>query len=286
MAIGVVCAKSSKMDRNGSGVWITRTDPFNRLTAKRLAALGFESLCLPALRVHPLTDRRPIAVPDALIFTSPNGVRFHDPWPGLFDIDAFAVGDRTARYARAAGYRHVVSASGNVADLARLVCGRLPRGATALHIGAAQPAGDLAGLLAVCGIRLARRPVYSVTENDLSDVDDLKARSDDISAIMVHSPRAATNVAAWLRGSAPAWQDDIICISDAAAAPFQHLPGPCIKVAVRPDEPSMLDCLNTQRAPTVRAHPTRSSRSSCEPSCFPTHAVDFHRPMAMIVTDE
>jgi uroporphyrinogen-III synthase len=286
MVIGEVCAKSSKMRRNGSGVWITRTDPFNRLTAKRLAALGFESLCLPALRVHPLADRRPIAVPDALIFTSPNGVRFHDLWPGLFDVDVFTVGDRTARYARAAGYRHVVAASGNVADLARLVCGRMPPGVTALHIGAAHPAGDLDGLLAVCGIRLARRPIYSVTENDLSDVDYLKARSHDISTIMVHSPRAATNVAAWLCGSAPAWQGDIVCISDAAAAPFQHLPGLCVKVAVRPDEPSMLDCLNTQRVPIVRAHPTRSSPGSIEPSCIPTNAVDFHRALAMIVADE
>src|SRR3546814_1321140 len=56
-------------------VWVTRTAPFKQLTAKRLAAKGYETLLMPALRVVPVATHVPVAVPDALIFTSLNGIR-------------------------------------------------------------------------------------------------------------------------------------------------------------------------------------------------------------------
>src|SRR5690606_26051329 len=58
-------------------VWVTRTDPFNRLTAKRLAGAGYEPLSAPALRVVAMPARPLTAVPEALVFTSLNGVRMH-----------------------------------------------------------------------------------------------------------------------------------------------------------------------------------------------------------------
>src|SRR3546814_3827643 len=90
-------------------VWVTRTDPFNRLTAKRLAGAGYTPLSAPALRIVAAPAPPLTAVPDALVFTSLNGVRLHRFSPALAGLPVFAVGDHSARYARAQGYRRVRS---------------------------------------------------------------------------------------------------------------------------------------------------------------------------------
>src|SRR3546814_10252531 len=108
---------------------------------------------MPALRVVPVATHVPFAVPDALIFTSLNGIRLHRFLPALANRQVFAVGDHSARFARAIGYRRVMSASGNVSDLAKLIVAQSVPGSTLLHIGAVHPAGDLEVLLAAGGVR-------------------------------------------------------------------------------------------------------------------------------------
>ena len=90
-------------------IWVTRTAPFNRLTAKRLAGAGHDALCAPVLRVVPIPAPPLMAVPDALVFTSLNGVRLHRFSPSLAEVAVFAVGDHSARYARAREYFDVVT---------------------------------------------------------------------------------------------------------------------------------------------------------------------------------
>ena len=140
-------------------VWVTRTDPFNRLTAKRLAGAGYEPLSSPALRIVAIPTRPLTAVPDALVFTSLNGIRLHRFTPALADIPVFAVGEPSARFARARGYSRVTSAAGNIADLCRTI--RLDPSAPAdiLHVGAVSPAGDLGAMLG-SSYRVRRLPVY------------------------------------------------------------------------------------------------------------------------------
>ena len=226
-------------------VWVTRTAPFNQLTAKRLAAKGYETLLMPALRVVPVATHVPVAVPDALIFTSLNGIRLHRFLPALANRQVFAVGDHSARFARAIGYRHVLSASGNVSDLARLIVAQCVPGSTVLHIGAVQPAGDLEVLLAAGGVRLRRHPVYDVVESNLAGMRRVVAR---LAAALIHSPRAGAHVAAWLDRRQPAWRGAVVCISEAAASSFRNGRELDIKVAKRPDEASMLACLGMSGA--------------------------------------
>src|SRR3546814_18556688 len=88
---------------------------------------------MPALRVVPVATHVPVAVPDALIFTSLNGIRLHRFLPALANRQVFAVGDHSARFARAIGYRRVMSASGNVSDLAKLIVAHSVPGSTVLH---------------------------------------------------------------------------------------------------------------------------------------------------------
>jgi uroporphyrinogen-III synthase len=44
---------------NRARVWVTRTDPFNRLTVKRLAAAGYDAVGAPVLAVAPLAAPPP-----------------------------------------------------------------------------------------------------------------------------------------------------------------------------------------------------------------------------------
>jgi len=229
-------------------VWVTRTDPFNRLTAKRLAGAGYEPLSSPALRIVAIPTRPLTAVPDALVFTSLNGIRLHRFTPALADIPVFAVGEHSARFARARGYSRVTSAAGNIADLCRTI--RLDPSAPAdiLHVGAVSPAGDLGAMLG-SSYRVRRLPVYDVEESDPRDLECIAGRLEAIGHIIVHSPRAGLHVARWLGAAMPDWRGVAHCISAAAADPFGALPGVSVRISHRPDERSLLSVLVENRPP-------------------------------------
>lgn len=229
-------------------VWVTRTDPFNRLTAKRLAGAGYEPLSAPALRVVAMPARPLTAVPDALVFTSLNGVRMHRFFPALADLPVFAVGDHSARFARARGYTRVISAAGNIADLSRAIRLSLSAPAAILHVGALSPAGDLAAILG-SSYRIRRLPVYDVEESDPRDVEWTAGRLEAVGHIIVHSPRAGLHVARWLGAAMPDWTGVVHCISAAAADPFGALPGVSVRISHRPDERSLLSAFVENRPP-------------------------------------
>ncbi len=220
-------------------VWVTRTDPFSRLTAKRLAGAGHEALCAPVLRVVPLPSPPLMAVPDALVFTSLNGVRLHRFSSALANVPVFAVGDHSARYARARGYRRVTSAAGNIVGLSRTIRHGLTGPAELLHVGAATPAGDLAALLG-SSYRVRRLPVYGIEEIDPRELVWIADRIEQIGHILVHSPRAGVCLVRWLALTMPEWPGVVHCISPAAAEAFELLPGISTRIAERPDERSLL----------------------------------------------
>lgn len=232
----------------GDLVWVTRTDPFNRLTAKRLAGAGYEPLIAPALRIVATPARPFTAVPDALIFTSLNGVRLHRFSPALAELPVFAVGDHSARFARARGYRRVISAAGNVVDLCRVIRLGLSAPAEVLHVGAASPAGDLAAMLGST-YRVRRVSVYDVEESEPRDLEWIAGRLETIKHILVHSPRAGFRVARWLDATMPGWTGVAHCISPAAAEPFRSLPGISVRISDRPDEKSLLSALIENHRP-------------------------------------
>ncbi len=227
-------------------IWVTRTAPFNRLTAKRLAGAGHDALCAPVLRVVPIPAPPLMAVPDALVFTSLNGVRLHRFSPSLAEVPVFAVGDHSARYARARGYRHVISASGNLADLSRTIRNGLAGPADILHGGAATPAGDLESLLEP-RYRVVRLPVYGVEERGPREFNTIADRLGEVGQILIHSPRAGRFVARWLAAVMPEWSGVVHCISPAAAEPFGQLPDISKVTASRPDERSLLATLARSR---------------------------------------
>jgi len=130
--------------------------------AARLAERGIEAVIAPMMTI---VDRRD-ALPDladvrAVLCTSANGVRALARASGARGVPVFAVGDATARAARASGFAIVTSAGGDVGDLARLVAARLrPGDGRLLHVAGSEVAGDLAAMLGATGFAVERAVLY------------------------------------------------------------------------------------------------------------------------------
>ena len=110
----------------------------------------------------------------------------------------FAVGARRTPAARAAGFRSVLSADGDVEALADGIAARRAelRGAV-LHPGAAEPAGDLAGSLEKHGVEARRLVLYETAPVDLGAAEAAALAGSD--AVLLHSPRAAQVLAKILK---------------------------------------------------------------------------------------
>ncbi|MDO9336888.1 MAG: uroporphyrinogen-III synthase [Caulobacter sp.] len=218
-------------------VWINRAQPGAAATANRVEAKGWTALVAPLLEArtlpNPTLDLTGIA---ALAFSSAQGVR---AFAALTDarLPAFTVGDATAEAARAAGFTAVQSADGDVLALAELIASARP--GPILHAGALQPAGDLVGDLTARGLKARTVALY---ETRSIEPTEALSRLPDITAVLVHSPKAAALLAALLTArSAPHLR--LLTLSEAVAAPLRALENPKISVAPFPNEASLLNLL-------------------------------------------
>jgi uroporphyrinogen-III synthase len=212
---------------------VTRAEPGAARTAGRLAALGFAPVVAPVLEIRPVAAPEPdLRGIGALAFTSPNGVEAFARLTPRRDQPVFAVGDVTAAAARAAGWDDVVSASGAIGDLERLLADRAA--GPVLAPGAREPAGDLAGRLAG-RIEVRRLPVYEAVET-------AAPAPTDWDVVLVHSPRAARAIVAAL-GAAGAGGRAAVAISARAAAPLAPCGFDRLDVAAAPAEAAMLEAL-------------------------------------------
>ena len=226
-------------------IWVTRASPGAEATAARLKAMGLAPLVDPLLAVHDRSPPVDLAEVAALAFTSVNGVAAFARLSGDRDRPVFAVGERTARAAREAGFADVASADGDVEALAALILGRAARlDGAVLHPCALEPAGDLVSPLVAAGLSARRLAVYETVDRDPSP--STLAGLDDLEAVLLHSPRAARALSGWL-AERPAPGLRALCLSAAVAAPL----GPrvrtgrlgCVTSAPHPTETALLDLL-------------------------------------------
>lgn len=211
-------------------VWVTRAEPGAARTAARLAALGFEPLTAPVLEIRPLAPVMDLSGVAALAFTSINGVEAFAALEGGRALPVFTVGDATAEAARQAGFAAVQSAAGDVHALARLIAEAAP--GPVLAPGAAEPAGDLAALLAgVVEVRIVA--VYEAVETGVP-------APAGFDAVLVHSPRAARALAlhAWALDDRLA-----VAISARAAEPLEDLGLREIRIAASPTDAALIEGL-------------------------------------------
>jgi uroporphyrinogen-III synthase len=225
----------------GGRVWVTRAEPGATATAGRLRDLGFEPVVAPLIVIEPVGEG-PIDLTGvgALAFTSANGVAAFAARSVERVLPVFAVGAATAQVARQAGFRGVSSADGDVDALAPLVAARGPYPGVVLHPGAAEGAGDLTGALTGLGVPARRLVVYRSV--DVSPGDATAAQVRDLTAVLLHSPRAGRGLARWLRAN-PAPDLVALCLSAQVALPLADLPLAAVRVAAAPTEDAVLALL-------------------------------------------
>lgn len=233
---------------------VTRPSEDAGTVAAALEARGIEPLLEPLLSIRFAADGAARLAPllpgvQAALFTSVNGVRAFAQASAGRSLPAFAVGDATAQAARAAGFGDVVSAGGNVEDLARLVIERLsPAGGALLHAAAGAVAGDLAGRLAGAGFEVRRAILYEAVPASSFTAETQRAlAAGEIGLALFFSPRTA---ATFVRLAAGAGLEPqcrriaAIALSPAVASAAGAMPWRTVRTADVPQMGAMLDALD------------------------------------------
>jgi uroporphyrinogen-III synthase len=147
-------------------VLITRPAADAAQLAASLKARGHEVLVDPLVTVREEPGaaaalERSLPGVQAVLFTSPNGVRAFAATTRRRNPRVITVGDATTTAARTARFSEIESVEGDVESLATLVAGRLnPLGGALLLITGAEVGGDLARVLGSAGFSVRRVALY------------------------------------------------------------------------------------------------------------------------------
>lgn len=232
--------------------------------AAALAARGIETMIEPMIEIVDLPGP-PLTRQDAqaVLFTSANGVRAlqrrnRGDLSPFIELPVLAVGDASAKAARAAGFRRVESAAGDADALAALVTARLsPGDGPLLHIAGSQVAGDLAGRLTEAGFTVRRAAIYDARKATVLSAGTLEGlRQHRIDAVTFFSPRTATAFVTLCgdSGALPLLAGTVaLCLSRAVALAASAAVWRAVVVAPRPDQDALLGCLGDPalQAPTT-----------------------------------
>lgn len=230
-------------------ILITRPEPAATETAERLRALGHEVTVDPMLRIVPTGTALPEGPFDAVAFTSINGVKAlaaHPAGPALTRLPAYAVGSRTAREAREAGFAAVTDCKGDAPALARALAGTLPAGARVLHVAGEERAADLSELMASPGITVVLAAIYAAVPADtLSEEAKRVIATGAVTAALHFSHRTVQTFLACV--AAAGLTDRIagireLCISEQVGAPFRKA-GIAVEAAAAPNEDALIALL-------------------------------------------
>jgi len=223
---------------------VTRPEADAVRTAAALRALGHEAVLAPLFRVESVHAEFDGPF-DAVLMTSAHAARAiaaHPRAPELFSLPCLTVGDRSAEAARAAGFAHVESADGALADLVRLAAQR-HAGCRLLYLAGEDRAGDLAEELSGHRIRVETAVIYRAVAVENLPAGIARARLDGV----LHYSRRSTTTLLRLAGEAGALNTVLglahYCLSAEVAAPLRAAGAQRIAVAASPTESALLTLL-------------------------------------------
>jgi uroporphyrinogen-III synthase len=235
--------------RRGRRALVTRPREEAEKMAAALAERGIRALIEPLLQVHFHAGAPDLTGVQAVLCTSANGVRALARVTHQRGLPLLAVGDATARRARAEGFTEVASAAGTVADLVDLAVVRLrPRGGRLVHVAGDVVTGDLGGALRAHGFMTERSILYEARPvAALSEAAAHALQYGTIDFAMFFSPRTAT-IFVGLAGSAGVAGGcraiTTLSISASADAPLAGLPWRDRYIAEKPNQQALLDRLD------------------------------------------
>ena len=222
-------------------VLLTRPARDSARMADPLTAAGAECLIWPLTEIVALADEIEIAGDtQALIFTSPNGLRIFATLSPRRDFPVLTVGDGTAAAARKAGFQDVTSAEGDAGDLIDLVKGTAWQ--RLLHVRGREIARDLAGALASDGRQVSEAIIYAAEPAGPPEAAIAQALlGGEVDLVTVWSPRHAAILGEWLSSEQPdLHRTDLLGISENAVRPLCHAGFRRIAIASHPDAAAML----------------------------------------------
>jgi uroporphyrinogen-III synthase len=246
-------------------VLVTRPLPDGETTAADLRARGFEALAAPMLRFEPFAFKDEAEVPyGGIIVTSANAIRAVESQLAnspLAKLPLFAVGERTAAAARAAGFDKIFSADGDAAALRDLIvetakAKKLKKKSPLLYLAGEELARDLASELRDQGFEVVTHIAYRmVPAKSLPGevVDGFAAGR--IEAVLHYSRRSARAFVEAARTGGveiSALALPQCCISPTVAEIVREAGATQVTVAARPDENALFEALK-------RALPARTA---------------------------
>jgi uroporphyrinogen-III synthase len=230
-------------------ILLTRPEADAQRTAAALRARGHEVMIAPLLSIAILSDADLGAGPWAgILVTSANAVRaiaVHRRHDEIRGVAVFTVGERSAQAMRMAGFTNVISADGNVNDLAALVAARLQPVAPLLYLAGEERSGDLAGALRGQNFAVQTVLVYrAIAADKLSPAaaDALAAGLDGVLHFSRRSAEAYVNAAHGSSLITEALTGPVhYCLSARVAEPLKAAGAANVRIAARPDEMALLD---------------------------------------------
>lgn len=222
-------------------ILLTRPDPGGARFAGDLRARfgpGSRIVTSPVLRIEPCGAAPDLAGVACLLFTSQHGVARFAELSARRDLPGYAVGDATARVARAAGLR-VTACEGDAASMLARIAADDEKGPF-LHIRGEHAATALAEALRARGLPAREAVLYRQEAVPLSDEALAVLEGPAPVVLPLFSPRSAEVLFA---GCAPRAPLCVVAISQAVAERVPEEHSGRVIVAKRPDGAAMLDAM-------------------------------------------
>jgi uroporphyrinogen-III synthase len=236
---------------------VTRPEPDALKLRALLEEHGHQAAVEPLLRVS-FDDADPIDLEgvQALIATSRNGLRALKSHPGLAEarqLPLFAVGEATAKEARALGFEVVVTGAGTAQELVvHMVSALDPAAGLLLHLAGDALAGDLRGALEQHGFRVLKPQVYRMLPATALSEDTVEQLAmGEIDGVTLLSPRTAQVYAALMRkqGLASVARGLVhFCLSPAVARRLEPLGTLRVQIADNPHLAEVLALIDAAAA--------------------------------------
>lgn len=231
-------------------VLVTRPKDDSAALQQELHKRGFEVQLDPMLVIRRMEDAAiDLEGAQGLLFTSSNGVRAFEALNSERGLTAWCVGDETARTAKAAGFKDLHSAAGDVDALAEYVIAHSkPADGKLVHIAGSVTAGDLAGALRAAGFSVDRLPLYkAVPATALGESTKSAFRQGLLDAVLFFSPRTAATFVTLVEVSGlenACRTVDAYCLSAGVAQAVGKLPWRRIVIAAEPTRAALLAALD------------------------------------------
>jgi uroporphyrinogen-III synthase len=232
---------------------VTRPVPDGERTATTLRARGHDVMVGPLLHIEALPQAKLGAGPWAgLLLTSANAVRAlaqHARGAEFMRLPAFAVGQRTAEAAKAAGFAEVVSADGSAVDLALLIVAnaRAPT-APLLYLAGQDRAADLAAAVAARGVPVETAIIYrAVAATHFPPFVWSAFSLGQLDGVLHFSRRSAETYVICAKDTGVFDKAKAVfhyCLSSQVAVPLAEAGATKIEIAHRPEEGALIDLVD------------------------------------------